>query len=203
MLTLDHIAIACIDLAEGIAWVDGLLGLSCVIGGKHPRYGTHNALLGLGDIYLEVIATDPGVPATGRPTWFALDDFAGAPRPANWICRTDDLPAAVAASPNGIGRIVALTRDNLEWQITVPDDGSLPMGGGWPTLIAWGDDTPHPTIALPDSGCRLIRWEVSHPDAATIARDLPLDDPRVQVVAGRDVTMRAVIDTPQGQRTLS
>jgi hypothetical protein len=33
MLTLDHIAVACTDLAEGTAWVEDRLGVSLQQGG--------------------------------------------------------------------------------------------------------------------------------------------------------------------------
>ena len=60
MLTLDHIAVACTDLAEGTAWAEERLGVKMQTGGKHARYGTHNTLLGLADgLYFEVIAIDP------------------------------------------------------------------------------------------------------------------------------------------------
>ena len=59
---------------------------------------THNRLLGLGDLYLEVIAADPSAPRPAWPRWFDLDRFTGAPRLTNWICACDDLEAAVAAA---------------------------------------------------------------------------------------------------------
>ncbi|MFT5968132.1 MAG: hypothetical protein ACI9ND_002050, partial [Yoonia sp.] len=87
----DHIAIGCTTLADGVAWVEDQLGVSLLPGGKHAHFGTHNRLLGLGDLYLEVIAKDPDAALTDRPTWFDLDNFSGPPRLANWICRSDDV----------------------------------------------------------------------------------------------------------------
>ncbi|MFT7146990.1 MAG: hypothetical protein ACJASZ_001872, partial [Yoonia sp.] len=49
MLTLDHLAVACASLDEGTAWVQDRLGVTLQQGGQHPRYGTHNTLLGLAD----------------------------------------------------------------------------------------------------------------------------------------------------------
>ncbi|KQI67836.1 polyphosphate kinase [Loktanella sp. 3ANDIMAR09] len=200
MLTLDHIAIACTDLDAGTAWVEKTLGVPLQPGGKHAAFGTHNTLLALGDTYLEVISLDPGAQRT-RPAWFALDAFAGPPRCANWICRTDDLNAAVADAPADVGAIVPLERDALRWDITVPDDGSLPLQGACPTLICWGDGVPHPTETLTDRGCTLIGWEVHHPQAEALGRDLALDDPRV-IYANGAPRFRATIRTPDGVRTL-
>ena len=199
-LTLDHIAIAARTLDEGLAWTESLLGVTLDPGGRHDRYGTHNRLLGLGDIYLEVIAKDPGA-QVDRPAWFGLDRFDGSPRPANWICRTDDLEADAAALPADPGPAQDLERGDLRWRITVPEDGSLPMDGAVPTLIQWAEGTRHPAARLPDRGLRLIRWEVLHPDALGLAAALDIDDPRVGYVQGAP-GFRAVIDTPRGPVTL-
>ncbi|MGJ8621543.1 MAG: VOC family protein [Yoonia sp.] len=195
---LDHLAVACTSLDAGTAWVEDQLGVTMQAGGQHPRYGTHNTLLGLADgIYLEVIAKDPdAVPEAGH-SWFGLDDVSGPPRLANWICQTTD----IAQAPDVAGPPRALTRGDLAWQITVPDDGSLPMDGGFPTLIAWGRGTRHPSQSLSPSGCRLVRFEVTHPAADEINQLIALDDKRLALATG-PLAMKAVFDTPNGQRVL-
>lgn len=202
MLTFDHIAIACTDLAVASAALSSQLGAPLQPGGRHDRYGTHNALLGMGDLYLELIALDTAAAPTGHAAWFDLDRFTGPARPANWICRTDDLPAAIAAAPVATGPAVSLSRGDLKWQITVPQDGSLPLSGAMPTLIRWEPGTPHPTTRLSDSRCRLIRWEVSHPKADLLRDNLALRDPRVVFVTGAP-GFCATIDTPLGAKVLS
>lgn len=199
MIVLDHLAVACTSLDEGTAWVQDQLGVTLQPGGQHPRYGTHNMLLGLADgIYLEVIAKDPdAVPEAGH-AWFGLDDFTGAPRLANWICQTSDIDTAPAIA----GQPRALTRGDLAWQITVPDDGSLPFQGGFPTLIQWGTGTQHPATSLAPSGCRLVRFEVRHPDAAEIADLISLTDPRITLSTG-GLAMKATFETPHGLGVLT
>ena len=91
-----------------------------------------------------------------------------------------------------------MTRGNLAWQITVPNDGSLPMDGGYPTLIRWDDMAAHPAKKLPDSGCRLIRWEVHHPQADHLRRICPIADARVIFVASQSPHFAAHFDTPNG-----
>ena len=204
MWELDHLAVTCADLATGTAHVAARLGLDPLPGGQHARYGTHNSLLGLGPgLYLEIIAPDPAAPAPAHPRWFGLD-HATTPRLTNWIVRTPDLAAARAASPPGTGDPVALTRGDLAWTITVPPDGSLPLGGGWPTLIAWTAGT-HPSARLPDSGARLTRLEIAHPAAADLARRLPMTDPRIAFVTAPVPVpaLRAAISTPAGERWLA
>ena len=56
---IDHLVIAAETLAEGVAWVEDRLGIACSGGGAHPAMGTHNRLIRLGDLYLEVIAIEP------------------------------------------------------------------------------------------------------------------------------------------------
>lgn len=197
MLALDHIAIATTDLVAGTAEIERALGVPLEPGGRHERYGTHNTLLGLGSLYLEVIAADPGA-SPGRPRWFGLDDFKGDTRPANWICRTDDLDAALAEAPEGVGEKQHLTRGDLAWDITVPADGSLPMAGGWPTMIQWGPGIASPAAGLPDRGCRLTGWEVLHPDAEWLRANVPLNDARVAFVPSETIGFRATISTPSG-----
>lgn len=198
MLILDHLAVACTTLEEGTKWVQDRLGVPLLPGGQHPRYGTHNVLLGLADgIYLEVIAKDPAaIPEAGH-SWFDLDHFGGPPRLANWICQTDD----IAHAPKLAGAPRALTRGELAWQITVPDDGSLPFSGAFPTLIAWGKGTQHPSTKLVESGCSLVRFEVTHPHASEIAELVEINDPRVHMTTGH-FGMRAIFETPHGVRTL-
>jgi len=203
MLKLDHLAVACTDLAEGTAWAEAQLGVKLQPGGQHPRYGTHNTLLALEDgLYFEVIAKDPdAVPEAGH-TWFGLDEFTGPPRLANWICQTDDLSAALTKAPEAAGVPRALTRADLEWQITVPDDGNLPYQGAFPTLIQWAEGTHHPADRLTQCGVRLLALEVSHPEAAQIAQLMDLSDDRVSLVTG-PFGLRAKFQTPSGVKTLA
>lgn len=203
MLTLDHLAVACTSLDEGTAWVEEQLGVTLQPGGQHTRYGTHNTLLGLADgLYLEVIAAEPGAVPEADHRWFDLARFTGPPRLANWIFRADDLDTALAKAPAAVGRPRALTRGDLSWQITVPDDGSLPYGGAFPTLIQWAEGTHHPADRLPESGCRLVSFEVSHPEADRLKAMMDLHDDRVTLRHG-PFAMNATFETPHGIRTLS
>lgn len=203
MWQLDHLAVCAADLTVGRDWAESRLGVAFGPGGEHARFGTHNLLLGMGDLYLEVIAPNPdAVPQA--PRWFGLDTPPQTPRLGNWICRTVDLDQALRAAPDQAGRPADLQRGDLRWRIAVPEDGSLPMGGGWPTLIEWGAGTLHPAQRLPDSGLRLRRLIVRHPQAADIAHRLSglLDDPRITFEPGPTPGLRAEIDSPQGPKVL-
>ncbi|QUJ77941.1 VOC family protein [Sulfitobacter albidus] len=197
-MRLDHIAIAAQTLEEGVAWAEARLGVAMGPGGRHARYGTHNRLLGLAEgLYLEVIAPEPGAPSDG-PRWFGLDEFTGPPRLANWICAADPFTPWLR---HGM-RAVPMQRGDLRWDMGVPEDGRLPMGGAFPTVLHWHSDSP-PGQALLASGCALSRLTVQHPDAEGIAAELAgaLTDPRIGFVTG-PAMLTAQISTPNGLVTL-
>ncbi|PRY25048.1 glyoxalase-like protein [Aliiruegeria haliotis] len=200
MLAFDHLAVSCEALADGTAAVDAALGVPLGPVGHHPYFGTHNRLLSLGGTeYLEVIAIDPEAPPLGRPRWFDLDHFSGAPRLTNWIMNCPSLSAELDRLGTGAGAPVALERGPYRWQMAVPDDGRLPFDTLHPALISW--ESAHPAPNLPESGCRLHRLIVSHPEAAQLAEILALSDPRIVFENGAP-GLRAEIATPSGTRRL-
>jgi Glyoxalase-like domain len=200
-LIFDHLAVAALTLAEGVAAVEEALGVALAGGGAHPHMATHNRLLGLGDLYLEVIAADPDALRPNWPRWFDLDHFAGGPRLTNWVVRCDDLAAAVARGPVGVGVPVALQRGDYRWQMAVPADGKLPFDGGFPALIQW-HGALHPAKALPDAGVRLRCLEIAHPQASELRAALGgLHDARVVITDGA-FAIQASFDTPHGLRSL-
>jgi hypothetical protein len=202
-MRLDHIAVSAATLADGVAVVEAALGVVLAPGGVHPHMGTHNRLLALGDIYLEVIAADPAAPRPARPRWFDLDRFSGLPRLTNWIAACDDLETEIARGPEGTGTPVALERGDLRWRMAVPANGQLPFDDAFPALIQW-QGAAHPAERLPEAGVRLTRLEVIHPQAAALAAALAgrLDDPRVVARAGPAKALRAEFQTPSGPRHL-
>lgn len=194
-MRLDHLAIAAETLDEGVAWAEERLGVAFLAGGKHARFGTHNRLLGLArGLYLEVIAVDPDATSDG-PRWFGLDTFKGPPRLANWICEPLDFDAFMV---HGM-RKVAMSRGDLRWDMGAPVDGSLPMGGGFPTVLQWHTDTP-PGQSLASSGCGLRALTIRHPGANEIAQSLRghLDDARVRFEVASVISLTAELDTPRG-----
>ncbi|MEJ2886943.1 VOC family protein [Actinomycetospora aeridis] len=199
---VDHLVVAADDLARGVPALEERLGVRLSPGGRHARYGTHNALLALGGAtYLELIAIDPEAPAPGRPRWFGLDSasvrsrLADGPRLLHWVARPPVLPPA----PDDHGERRHLTRDALSWTLTVPADGSLPGDGSGlvPSLIVW--EGAHPTGALADAGVRLDRLVVSSPDAAALRRRLEaLGLAGAVTVTDGPPALRAELRTPSG-----
>lgn len=198
MLILDHLVLSANTLAEGVDTVETALGVSLDAGGEHPLMSTHNRLMGLGDIYLEVIAINPDAPRPPHPRWFDLDHFSGRPRLTNWVLACDDLDKALASLPKGVGAPTELARGDLRWRMAIPPDGRLPLAGAHPAVLEW--QGAHPAQRLPDRGVRLIRLEVITPDAGAL--DGLLDDPRVTITHGPAVAIQALFSTPHGLRVL-
>lgn len=198
-MRLDHLAIAAETLEGGVAWAEERLGVTLGAGGKHARYGTHNRLLGLADgLYLEVIAVDPDGQSAG-PRWFDLDNFKGRPRLANWICEAADFDGALQFGMEA----VAMSRGDLRWDMGVPPDGSLPMGGAYPTVLRWHTEKP-PGQRLAPSGCRLVMLTIRHPNADAVEQGLngALQDPRVRFEVAPDFSLSAEMDCPRGRVVL-
>jgi hypothetical protein len=100
-----------------------------------------------------------------------------------------------------------MSRGALNWLITIPADGSVPLEGTAPALIEWHTDV-HPAATLEDDGLSLARLEIAHPNPERVSRllsSLELDAP-VSVLAapaGASARLVAHIGTPLGLRTLS
>jgi Glyoxalase-like domain len=202
-MKLDHLAVAGATLDEAVAHVEKALGVSMGPGGQHPRYGTHNRLIGLeGGLYLEAIAIDPSVDPQDQPRWFDLDRFEGPARLTNWILRADDLMAEQAQLPDHAQRVVEMQRGDLQWLMTVPLDGILPFDNLCPAVLQWLGTPPAGSVA--PSGCSLDRLILSHPEARELGElvEVLIRDTRIVVEAGAP-GLRAEFTTPSGPRVLA
>lgn len=202
---IDHLVYAVPDLDTGIAAVQEQIGATLSPGGHHQRWGTRNALLGLGaGCYLEVIGPDPDVPSrTGEPRPFGIDDLT-RPRLATWCAAPPDLEAGIQAVRDvgyDPGQPLEMSRRTpggslLVWRLAMSDD-PLPGGGILPFLIDWGT-TPHPSQSAP-SAVTLARLSAEHPDLPTIRPVLEALGVDLHVVHGPVPTLVAVLDTPVGR----
>lgn len=173
MLTsaIDHLVVTAPTLASGIQYVEASLGCKMQPGGQHPRMGTYNALLKIGDqCYLEVISVDPAATPPLRARWFELDTLLpdSHPRLATWVLRTNDIDKVLNATEIEFGIVEEMSRGSLDWQITIPPDGRLPYRGVAPAVIQWKQEL-HPALKLPASSVSLMRLGGLHPDARHIA----------------------------------
>lgn len=204
-LKIDHFAVSCESLSQGIEYVADCLEIIPTVQGAHPKMGTHNRLLSLGpDIYLEVIAIDPEAPAPSFSRWFDLDRFSGVPRLTNWICSTSDLRLALHDAPENAGHPVMFERDKYRWEIAVPDDGCLPFDGCFPAFIQWYGGA-HPAPDLPDVGCRLRNVSIGHPKCDALRESLTAFQMPANVLfeTTKAAALTLTLETPSGERKLS
>lgn len=206
---IDHLTVTAPTLEVGAEFVRQSLGIAPQPGGEHPRMGTHNLLLRLGDsLFLEVISPNPEAPAPTRPRWFALDTVRpnSAPALSTWVARTPDIHATASACSEALGDIEPMSRGALNWLITIPTDGALPLDGIAPSLIEWQAEA-HPATKLQDHGLSLVKLELFHPEPERISRLLRSIGIEgvlsVSPSSGERATyLVAHINTPQGLRLL-
>lgn len=211
---LDHLVLVAATLEQGAAYCQRVLGVAPRAGGRHLAMGTHNLILNLGgQTYLEVIAIDPETDVPPHARWFGMDDamqrarLQRGPYLATFVAACDDI-VATAARQTLLGSIQSMQRGTLQWQITLTPDGGLIEGGAVPALIQWSPQV-HPMQSVPESGCRLQKLEVAHPEPARLVKmweELGLrNESRLLAIpstARRCAGLVAQIATPDGLKML-
>jgi hypothetical protein len=198
-MILDHLLLGIADLDRGIEWVREKTGLKPTKGGTHPGAGTRNALLSLGNRqYVEILSIDPQQKVANRTTNLIQD--LKIPRLITW--------AAVASDIN----VVACRAKSAGYAIEGPTDGSRVTPAGvtlrWETLrvlsefgdvipffIKWQGDVVHPSEDFP-TGCRLVTFEIYHPDADGVQQMLSNLGIDAMVKSGREPNLQTVLSTP-------
>ena len=202
MATIDHFMYAVPTLEAGIRWAATRFDAEPAYGGVHVGMGTRNALLSLGDCYLEIIAPDPAQPLTGNlgerfaqlsdgglVTWAAQGVLAE-------IAQTLAAHGVETTGPARTERRTA-TGDLLVWELLFPKGSSF--GPRMPFFIDWLA-CPHPSATSPLGG-RFAGLTITTPDAGALKRVLTSLDVDVEVNAGA-AGLRVQIDTGKGPETL-
>ena len=204
MSDIDHLILGINSLSDGIERFAALTGVTPVRGGQHPGRGTENALVSLGPgRYLEILSEiAPGSNTSGYgATHHAELTLVG------WALQCRSLTEVVAgvraagfamADPKSGSR---RTPDGtlLQWRaarVTEPGFERAPF------FIEWDAHTTHPSRAAPD-GCRLVSFELLHPDSARVRSFFTAADYHVTVQTNDVPGMRTVIDSPGGRVTFS
>ena len=199
---VDHLVFLAPRLEAGVRVIEESLGVRATPGGRHPEWGTHNALIGLGPrVYLEILAPDPEAPAPSGPRIFGLDHLA-APRLATWSAHACDLDSLVErAFRRGLdlGRAQPGSRRRhdgtlLSWKLTLRE--GLLLEGLVPFFIDWGD-TAHPaSTAIP--GGTLVGLRAEHPDPPAVTAALGHLDLDLRVDPAPTAAVIATIRTARG-----
>jgi len=203
---IDHLVYAAPDLDLGIAEVERLLGVRASVGGRHPVWGTRNALASLGpSSYLEIIAPDPEqLPGPGgRP--FGLD-APGSSRLVGWAAKGSELEKFRKTAEQQdvqLGKVLSGSRIQQDGSVltwTLTDPRCVVADGIAPFFIDWGK-SPHPALfAAP--GATLAGLQAEHPDADCVHRLLRAIAVDLAVSAGPLPALIASIDCPRGRVVL-
>jgi len=198
-MQLDHLVLAASARPPEVPRLPPEYGLEPSAGGHHPRWGTANWIVPLGDAYLELIAVvDEGVArgsAFGRRVLQARDGAA-----VGWAVRPDDLDATAARLGLRIGE-GSRTRpsgERIEWRMAGVDEA---MERPWlPFFVEWRDPAAFPG-RTDTPAARVTRVELEG-DAAELdgwlgPHALPLD-----VRPGETGPTAVVLETRTGPITL-
>lgn len=200
---VDHLVLATPVFEDGVRYITDLFGVEPVMGGRHPVYGTRNALVGLGrSCYFEIIGPDTEVLEQRDVHAFAIHELDG-PRLITWAAKAEDLDALTDAARRNMVDLGTVTQgsrqrpDGTELTWTFTDPLAARNGGVLPFFIDWGD-TEHPAVNLPQQ-CELLELTLLHPHADNVAqrlRSIGIDMP-VHIAPYPRVAAR--IRTPNGE----
>ncbi len=215
-VNLDHLVFACADLSEGIDRMTRRLGMEPVVGGRHPAWGTRNALLGLDrEGYVEVVGPDLSLPEPPEGRGLGVEG-AGSGRLATWAVRVASIADVVARSAErGIdlgavmpGARATLDGHVLEWVLS--DPAADRIGGLVPFVIDWGVSR-HPSVSLAAAGRvvgSVVTLRLRHPEPEQVRRALELmavpehpGSTPVEIAAGAS-SLEAILSTPRGEVVL-
>lgn len=204
---LDHLVLACPDLADAVADFHHRTGVRPVAGGRHLGRGTANHLVSLGGrSYLEIIGPDPQQHELEAPRPFGIDEL-DRPRLVTWAVRVTGIAEwAGRAREHGYdpGPVEPMSRrtadgELLEWQVTRL--GVDRAGGLVPFLIDWGSashPTNRPLPVLP-----LNELTATHPEPESVRVALRAVGVELQVFPGERTTLAASLSSRYGRVVLT
>jgi hypothetical protein len=199
---IDHVLVAVDDLDAGAAVLRERFGLESVEGGRHPRWGTANRIVPVGDAYLELVTVADHDVARSS----AFGRWVARARPGTidligWAVGVDDIEPIVES--RGIeaeaGSRLAADGCLLTWRLAGVEQAAADPA--LPFFVEWGADTPHPsgvTVTHPAGEVRIERIDVSG-DAGQLAAWLGEHDLPVRVEAGPSAVTRLVLRAGDGR----
>jgi hypothetical protein len=208
MSRIDHLVYATNDLHHTVHDMEKKMGITISPGGRHLDFGTHNALVNLGEgIYLEIIAPDPDNHQFKGPLWMGLDHLDESPRLTRYglkkkiIIDDLDLLSSVRKELSRVsqGRRQKPDGSTLEWTLTVPH--SDPLIETCPFLIDWSESV-HPTLSLPQE-CQLKSFTIFSPDDGSVRHINQRLGADIKVIYSEEPRLEAIIQCPTGDITIS
>ncbi len=196
---LDHIVLACPNLQAGMDYVEKITGCTPSYGGKHQQFGTHNALLKIGNLtYFEILAPDPDNPKDHK-LWMGVE-LVEKPIITRFAIKSAAIKNQAKLlsnfSPNH-GQVREGRREKksgaiLSWELTMP----LPEPKiiCIPFLIDW-QDSIHPTAGMEDN-CSIASFEIFSNDENLPSLLTNLEVPLVVNFGVEKITMS--LNSPNG-----
>jgi hypothetical protein len=101
------------------------------------------------------------------------------------------------------GPVIEMKRGDLVWQMSVREDGALPLSGAFPMVLQWPKG-PHVAKRMSRQDSSFVSLTIESPKTEFVSTWLgdKLNDPRIKLVSG-ETRLTAVIDTPSGRKVLS
>jgi len=199
---LDHILFAVRDLDDAAAQLERAHGLTSYVGGVHPRWGTANRIVPLGDSYLELIAVvDEQTAAATDVGRFVLNGATAQGTPIGWAVRPDDLDATArrlgltahdGSRARADGTVLRWRMAGIERAVGEPE---------LPWLIEWVDGTSYPGRAESPLGAHIARIELEG-DAEVLDDWLGPHALPLELREGHAGITAVVLDGPRGTVTL-
>jgi hypothetical protein len=196
---------ACPDLQSGIDEFETMTAVRAEAGGRHPRLGTHNALIHIGNrSYLEIVAPDP---EQDGGSWSRTLRELTEPSLLHWVIARQNLidyTDGLTGLIGGQNEVTGIDRQHpilglLGWELlTLPKHE---FGCLVPFLIDWGDST-HPTELL-EHRCTLRNIRITTPDLPDMLKIGSWLELTADFEEADEPRLEFVIDTPNGEVTLT
>lgn len=219
-LRVDHLVFGVPgSLGSAMEAFHELTGVQPAVGGKHPKLGTHNALVSIGNgAYFELLCRDPEQPLDGpeaaadQKLWMGMESLQGME--STMLTWATDRGGAIAEAVESArregydpGDVTDFARkkpdgSTLRWRLAYRHYTREQMGPGRgivPFLIDWnGNSTP---AAVAPRGCELVelRAEAADVDAtAKNLRALGIEPADLKLKPGPRDRLVATLRTPKG-----
>jgi hypothetical protein len=203
---IDHFVLGAADLDRAMQFVADAIGVEPAPGGRHPKLGTHNALVSLGERqYLEILAPDPTRDVLVDA--LAMLPCLAAPRLVKWAVATNDV-----AQAQELLQTHGFPRHSIESGSRTRADGSevswrqVGFLGAQslevPFVIEWAAGSTHPATGAP-GGCSIARFTVRSESHAALRRLCADLNAAVEVARATVPRLELVLDTPRGEVKLT
>ena len=161
---IDHLVVGSNCLEDGTYYIENLLDLKLSSIDYHKKMGTHNRVIKLGDLYLEVIAIDPDSKVEIKNTFFGLDKsfvkkkILLKPRLISFV-----ISSTMNISSKFYPNKTYIERNKYKWNFMNPNQNILekdlfPYSDSFPSIIHWL--TPSPLEEMKKNFFKFERLEI-------------------------------------------